>query len=395
MGQIVSINKNKANIDFEKVTSAAHFQRVLKELLHSKILSDHERVVKDLDYGILKFTKNNSFNLSVKKARKLKKTFSDDVIKKYISFISCMIAAGQGISPYKEFVGDSLNAIVNLCSGESARTCWFLFLKAVENVDVETETVEKALMSSVVKMNEVLELPELKNVEKAKQEMTEELNEWIKTINSVLAHLERHNKVLTGVNVKNRVVKFHLNLYKMFKYRTEVEFTKDVSVLKGVLRTIDLLMSVVPSSRVFIIKNLISSWPTSYRYQAEAIETFMGACATLNGQEQNDLRSEVAEKLNELLLRSKSEIFLVACREFSVLPKDFFWLSNCSGDQKRLFLMKRISLRNKLVKRKECQEKRREKIKTEPVKPANGLVSKCGAVTNVFVNSSVFFRHIY
>ena len=233
--QIVGVNKNKTKIDFEKVKSALHFQKVLKKLLYSKILSDHERVQKDLDYGILKFTKNNSFNLTVKKQKKLRKTYSDDLIKNYISFITCLTAAKQGLSPYKEFVGDSLNAIVNVCYCENTETCKFLFLKIVENVDVKTETVEKALMSSVAKMKEILELSEFENVKKSKQETAEELNEWIKTINSVLTHLERHKINLTGLNVTKRFVKFYLSLYKMFKYRTEVEFNKDAIVLKDVL----------------------------------------------------------------------------------------------------------------------------------------------------------------
>ena len=325
-----------------KITS--DFQRVLKRLLDSQILNDKKAVEEDLINDGQKFTiqlmlmhfkKDSNSNFRRSEAYKSTKC-SWKEMRLYCSFVSCISYAKCDIYPYKEILSNLLDEVVKQLIVEKSHTCKFLFNLIFVNVNVRTQTLEKGLLNSILKMNDLLELSDFKNLKKAKCDVRRDFRVCLKFILSVFIHLTEQKSVLNNFNVAERFVMFYLKLYKTFKNKTYIEADRDLCDFELILHTIERSAFIFPSHKITIIKQLAYNWPTAFHYQVETIGTFLWVCDSLSLQKMETIKSVLLKKLNDLIIGSSSKICFVTMEEVSCKMLTGFWYPKCTKQEKKL-----------------------------------------------------------
>ena len=258
------------------IKKCSDFKRVLRRLLESQILNDFKAVEQDIINDTQKctiqlilrhFSKNSTSNFSRSAAYQSIGYCSSSNMRLYCSFIASISYAKCDICSYKEIVNKLTGEIIRKLHVEKGQTCKFLFNLIVANVNLNNETLANALMTSVVQMNELLELSKFKNVEKAKREVRKSFRVCLKSTNSILSYLEKRNTVLKNFNVANTFVRFYLKLYRMFHYKTYIEAVRDVSEFRLVVQILANSVFVFQSHYIMLMRQLIVYWPTAFQYQ--------------------------------------------------------------------------------------------------------------------------------
>ena len=184
----------------------------------------------------------------------------------------------------------------------------FLLVCGFSVLELENETMENVLMKSVMQMDELLQLSDLPGSPTADGDLKHELKSWLIAIKLIIFKLVRQKKVLKNEQIARYFAKFYIKLYKMFRNNTSVESETDFSEFQSVLGTLENSTHVFRSQKLFVVRNFIRYFPTSYQYQGEAITCFMCMCKHLKFDEQEKLERVLMQKFRDLLLYSDGSL---------------------------------------------------------------------------------------
>ena len=234
---------------------------------------------------------------------------------------------------------ESLDYFIKLTRhyGKTAVICKYLLTMIIKIVDTDNDTLGDVLIKSVVEMNALLDIKDLKLTEKGRNEIKEQFTAWLTTINSILTISRKRMKVLTDTQKAKKFVKFYLKLYKMFQDKTCIEAEKDLSAAKQILQTLESASFVFTSERKLLVKRMVDYWPTSVSYQEQTIECFLHICSKLSVQEQNYLKKVLKKQFNRLFLDSELYERYIAYGYSRNFIRDTVWYSELSVSQGELF----------------------------------------------------------
>ena len=359
-----SCNEETESEEMKTITSSSDFIETFKYLLDSQVENKYKVLEQHLnDRALLSFTKKG-FKLSYVKSSC--KHVSTSIFTSYFSLIICISHASRGTSPYREIVEDSLIELIKLTT-YSNEICQFLYIRIIDLVLIKDEILERSLMNSVMQMNELLELFQIKKSLKDFDEYKTSFTTWLSTIISVLRYLKLHIFKVKNGSIGIFFVTFYIKLYKMFKNKTFIEADKDITEFQKVLETLELSMFVFKLQRMFLLKKLIDHWPKSYQFQIEVIKYFVQISRYLNDEEQNSIKEKLRRKFNELLLHSNLAIFEVAYKEFKKFRNNFFWYSEKSVNETKIYNInvQKLNLNNECIKESKHKQVKKLSEKTK------------------------------
>ena len=351
-------SSKKESQELRKITSCSDFKTTLRTLLESNSLTDEEKIRKDLGERV--------YQRMVNHVTEIKVFDPEEPTKPYFSFINCIANAMFGTAPYKEILNECLHVVMDfsVCSGKNVKVCAFLFNLFIQVVDLSNESIEKALMRSILQMNDLLEQSRVwSDQERVGFEVREKFSQFLFAIDGILVNLFNREKKLENKLVADKLLKLYVKLYKMFQNKTNIEAKTDITEFKLILQAIELSMSIFENDKVYLVKSLISYWPTAKPFQVEAIKTFMSVCQKLlKSKDRDKIENVLLKKLNELLLNSNSLMFSEAHKQLKELKT--FWLSKCSEEQKQLFVRREYNMKEENDSRVESSRRRENKLNT-------------------------------